>query len=177
MNTIHLKLPRNLGKLLVFNLKDRNYLAYKLGQYGIYLERIRNIETVKDSLCPKLVVVRYSNNSEIYEFIKDSGLQVQRVFKSAVFPKDKVRNKGLFYSTANNLLALVKGKTLRILSKERDLQEEFYKILLEVNEEKKFNCKFDFDIFDVLVEVKKYTTPKRIWIIIVTQGLDKVLEE
>jgi len=178
-----LKIPKLLGKLLVLNLQDDNYLAYKLGQFNIYLEKVKRIETVgssHESQIPKLVIIRYETNQDILQFLLKSGLQAERVFKSAAFPRKKkgIKSKAFFCASAMNLLTLLKGRTLRIKSKDRKLQQEFYDLCFKINKEKNLGCKFDYDLYEAYVEVKSYeNTPGKIWIVIITRGLDTLVPE
>jgi len=181
MNSI--KMPKLLGKLLVLNLQDEHYLAYKLGQFNIYLEKVKRIETVgssHESQIPRLVIIRYEANKDILAFLLKSGLQAERIFKSAVFPrgKGKIKSKAFFYATAVNLLTLLKGRTLRIKSKDPKLQQRFYDICLKINKEKNLGCKFDYDVYEAYVELRKYdNTPGRTWLIVTTRGLDRLVPE
>lgn len=163
---------------MISNLADEQYLAYQLGKQDIYLERIKSIKTSKDrKLTPRIAVIRYHRDSDITSFIKLSGIQALRIFKTAIFRKGRERKtKAFFYATANNLLALSKGLTLRIKSKVPELQKEFYDICVKVEKEKDFGTKFDYDNYDVKVEIKEYKEQERTWILVTTEGLSKFLE-
>jgi len=119
-------------------------------------------------------------------FLDGTALQVQRIFKHAVF-KNRERTKAFFYAVAANLLGLVGGHVLRIKSKHPKLRKELYEIFVKVNKERAEAAKnegkevrsavFDFDHWDVCVELKKYIAGEKAYFIVTTEGLDKVVQD
>jgi len=78
------KLPPNMAKLLVYGVADENYLAYQLGRIGIYLVKALPIETTEDErLIPKIAIIRYNKNEDVYIFLKTTDIYSFRVFKYA----------------------------------------------------------------------------------------------
>lgn len=171
------KLPPNMGKLLVYGALDENYLAYELGKNGIYLDHVDRVETTNDErLIPKIAIVRYPRDLDMDNFITTTTLQVLRIFKHAVFTKT-VRTKAFFYSVANNLLGLAAGHVIRVKSNSMKLRDELYKIFETVNKEGKFNCAFDYDDYEVVVDLKVYIAGPKTYMIVTTSGLDDVVVE
>ena len=174
-------LPRNFGKLLVFNVLGDNELAFALGKMGIYLVSTVPIKTMSQKAegakAKQMIAnIRYDDNSMVEYFMKTSGIQSKRIFKYAGFT-NLVRTRALFYASALNLLNLCEGKIIRIKSKHRDLRDEFYKIALEVKKESKLNVEFDYDAYDVELEINRYKTPKKVYIILTTTGLSEVVKD
>jgi len=174
------KIPKRISKLLIPNLADVNNLSYQLGRQDIYLEKLKPIHTnnKNEHTIPKIAVVRYHRSKDITSFIEHSGIFALRIFKSGIFRQGRERKtKAFFYTLANNLLALSKGHTLRIKSKCPDLQKELYDICVAVEKEKAFGVTFDYDIYDVKVEIREYKEAKRTWIVVTTKGLSEFLED
>jgi hypothetical protein len=167
----------DLTKLLVF-CKDVNYLAYQLGKYDIYLDRIKTIQThVADSIMiPRVATVFFDRLKDVQVYLKYSPIRSHRIFKHAKYPTKKPRSRNLFYNSAKNLLSLAKGKTIRIKSQDRNFQKTFYEICLEMNQELGTNCIFDYDGYNILVDIKKYVEFDKqfTWIIILVEGLDEI---
>jgi len=121
-----------------------------------------------------MAVIRYNADKDIYCFLKNTDILSFRIFKHAIF-KTKARTKAFFYSVANNILGLAKGKVLRIKSKHQKLRKELYDIAVKVNEEGKFECSFDYDKYDLLLELKKFNTKDKTWFVVTTIGLDDIV--
>lgn len=169
------KLPGKLGKLLVYGVTDDNYLAFQLGKEGIYLARTTPIVTTDDPrLQPKIAVIRYENHEDVYSFLSKTDILSFRVFKVATF-KTKARTRAFFYTIANNILGLAKGKVIRIKSKHPKLRKELYDIAVIVNTEGNFGCSFDYDEYDVVLELRKFKEEGRTWFVITTIGLDEIV--
>jgi len=167
------RLPKRLAKLLVFSVDDHYELAYELGKHDIALQQYRVIKTNENvHLNPKMAVIRYNKDEDIRAFIEKSGIKAFRIFKKGRFRKAKF--KSFLYSTANNLLGLTKGGTIRIWSKDEKLQKKFYDVCLRVNAEQKFNVTFDYDKYDVSVQLRLYNEPDAVWVFVLTEGLDEI---
>lgn len=175
-------IPQKITKLLITNPSDEKYLAYRLGQHNLYLEAYRMLKTQKnDHSLSSIAMIKYDKKQDVIDFIKDFSLEdhanVSRIFKTGVFHSKKGLNpKAFLYTAATNLLALTSGKTIRIKSQSKELQKKFYEICLEVNANKSFGVKFDFDEYDAKIELRQYTELNgRIWIVILSD-LSKFLD-
>lgn len=169
-------MPRKLGKLLVYGVTDDNYLAFQLGKVGIYLARtIPIVTTDNPRLRPKVAIIRYDNHEDVYKFLKSTDIFSFRIFKVAVF-KTKARTRAFFYTIANNILGLAKGKVIRIKSRHPKLRKELYNISVIVNKEGNFGCSFDYDVYDVVLELRKFTDSEgKAWFVVTTTGLDEIV--
>ena len=174
-------LPKHFGKLLVFNVLETNELAFELGKLGMYLISTVPIKTMtqkKGYVRARQMIanIRYDDSSTVEQFVKTNRIQSKRIFKYAGFV-NLARTRALFYASALNLLNLCEGKIIRIKSKHTDLRDEFYKIALEVKKESKLNVEFDYDVYDVELEINRYKTPKKVYIILTTTGLSEVVRD
>jgi len=168
--------PKHFAKLLLFRISDPFQLCYSLGRHNILLLSLTEIKTSeRKQINPFVAVVKYYKDKDITKFIKSGDFEAMRIFKTAIFRNNKVRTKAFLYSSANNLLALLKGKTLRIDSKNPELSKQFYNICVEVNKEFSLGVSFDYDVFDCTASVREYKEKNKHWLIITTD-LDKVLE-
>jgi len=172
-------IPKKIAKLLISCPRDEKYIAYRLGQHNIYLEALRAIKTQKNEhSLVRIALIKYEDKGDINLLIQDFNLEpnsyVSRVFKTAIF-SSKLKTKAFLYTAAVNLLALASGKTLRIKSMNKDLQKQFYEICLDINANKGFGVKFDFDEYDAKVELREYKEEDRTWIVIISD-LSKFLD-
>jgi hypothetical protein len=171
-----LKIPDNYAKLLISGISDPYYLAYHLGKFNIYLQHFRLLETGSKATSPVFAVVRYEDEEDINGFITEFGLEakVRRVFKSGkYFTEDNVNmQRNFLWRTAENLLGLLHGKTLSIKCKDPAIRKRFFDVLEEANKKNQFGCKFDYDHYDVEVEIRPYTVKGNLWLIVTTSDTE-----
>jgi len=170
-----LKIPSNYAKLLISGVSDPYYLAYRLGKFNIYLQQFRLLETGSKANAPAFATVRYAKEEDLNNFMNELSLEakVRRVFKTGKYFREGNVNtqKNFLWRTAENLLGLLPRKTFRVICKDADLRKLFFNVLTEANEKNKFGCKFDYDNYDLEVELRPYKVKGRLWLF-VTCGAD-----
>jgi len=175
-----LEIPKNYGKLLISGVSDPYYLAYRLGKFNIYLQLFRRIETEPKPRVPVLVTVRYEKEEDLVAFIDELSKEahVRRVFKSGkYFRKDQVNmHKNFLFRVADNLLGLTKGKIIKIKCKDSELRKLFFEVLKEANQKGGFGCTFDYDQYDLEVELRSYNVKNHLWLVVLCDGLQKVVK-
>lgn len=168
-----MKEPKEVTKLLLFGIVNKNYLLYLLGKHNIYVETIREIDVDKEKLNnPFIAKIHFEKDSDITEFFKKEGIKGYRIFKSAKFKNKPAKPKALFGATAMNVLGLIKGQTLRIKSGNKEYRKWFYECCVEDNRKHKLGVKFDFDKYDVEIEIKEYKASDYTFIVILANGLE-----
>jgi len=134
------------------------------------------LETGSKANAPAFATVRYAKERDLDNFINELGLEakVRRVFKAGKYFRESNVNmqKNFLWRTAENLLGLLPGKTLRVMCKDADLRKLFFDVLTEANEKNKFGCTFDYDNYDLEVELRPYKVKGHLWLI-VTCNLQK----
>ncbi len=170
----------DVAKFLITNI-DHKMLLFKLPQYGLYLQSLVPIPVAYESNAPvfqirfgearhpHIATVRFpvgkdqeeneANHKRISNFIQDNPeLKAYRIFKHGLVYRDiKKRNViGLVCDTTKNMLTLFPGKTFRIDSKNKNLRDIFYKKAVEINEQDKLGCSFDYDEYDYTLEIRTY---------------------
>lgn len=175
-----MNIPKKVTKILLFGIMDKNYLMYLLGKHGIYAETIREIKVdmkLEKSLNnPFIAKVHFEKDSDITKFFKKEGIEGSRIFKSAKFKNKPSKPKALFGATAMNLLGLIKGHTVRVKSKNKEYQKWFYECCVADNQKHNFGVKFDFDKYDIEVNIKEYEAKDYTFIVILVHGLKELLE-
>jgi hypothetical protein len=170
-------LPKKLAKIYTTS-SHTNYLAWQFGMHEIYLERVKPLydqPMSSDTFSnPSISVVRCKNTRRLQMCLAliDKRLNAERVFKTAYYSgKKKEINKAFIYKVAKNFLHLTTGKTIRIFSKSSTLRDSFFKIFVEVNEEEKTKCKFDFDEYDVLLTIRVFKGKKKTIVVVTSSGI------
>jgi hypothetical protein len=173
-----LNLPKQITKFLSIS-DEPKYLRYVFGHFDIYIESITTLLSKEPHRAqfqrPALLVARFDSEQQIRLLLEkaDKRLQLRRVFKSMwTRAKNRDRIDGFIKNCAKNLLHLAEGKTLRIHAKDNlELQKHFYDVFVKTNEEEKTNCKFDFDVYDVLFWIKEYVDGDKVWLVTSVEGL------
>ena len=170
--------PKEVTKLLLFGIVNKNYLMYLLGKHNIYAETIREIKVDKENLNnPFIAKVHFEKDSDVTEFLAKEEIKGYRIFKSAKFKHSPTKPKALFGYTAMNILGLLKGHTIRIKSGNKDYRKWFYECCVEDNKKYKLGVNFDFETYDVEVEIKEYKASDYTFIVILAHGLKEILEK
>lgn len=159
---------KKVAKFLLY-AKNKNEIYYELGKRNIY---VCNAKFLKPTKSPKtehgiyMVKAVTDEPERISEFISKTDLKVIRIFKTALIRNKSKLPKGFLYSTSKNFCGMfggnkennTEGKTIRIYSKSTGLRDAFYKYMNEVTKEYNFNCRFDYDNYDLTFAVKKIKT-------------------
>lgn len=170
-----------LHKLLITGLKSQKLLAFKLGQFNIYLQtykplgfRVREHDTVVPYGTPYLAVVRTPFKGNVIRFIWEmKEFQALRIFKTATRMHKIEKMNGFACECITNALGLKSGKTFYISSMDKEMRDLFYRHALHINDEHNFGCKFDFDDYDYKFEIRKYIRPDgRISLVTIMSGED-----
>jgi len=172
-----MKKPKEVTKLLLFGIVDKNYLMYLLGTHNIYVETIREIQVDKEELNnPSIAKIHFEKDSDVTEFLEKEGIKGYRIFKSAKFKNKPTKPKALFGATAMNVLGLLRGHTIRIKSENKEYRKVFYDCCVADNKKYKLGVKFDFEIYDVEIDIKEYKASDYTFIVIIAHGLKELLE-
>jgi hypothetical protein len=175
-----MKKPKEVTKILLFGIVDKNYLMYLLGKHNIYAETIREIRVDKETLNnPFIVKIYFEKDSDVTEFFEKEGIKGYRVFKSAKFKtktSKPTKPKALFGATAMNILGLLRGHTIRIKSENKEYRKWFYECCVEDNKKHKMGVNFDFEMYDVEIDIKEYKASDYTFIVILAHGLKELLE-
>lgn len=176
-DSLNKRIPQSITKLLIVGVHNFNELAFELGKKNLYLQSMIPIEVSENVVMqPHIVTVRYFTREELNNFIDNSVYNVKRIFKHAIYTA-KVKEKALLYSSAKNLLHIINGRTLRIDSKDKNLRQYFYEIAQEVNKKEKTNVKFDFDEYDVKIDLQQHVAPNGVFIILTINNIDSIVAE
>ncbi len=161
----------DVAKLLVTNMNHK-MIMFKLPQYGLYVEKISPI-LVDHPRQPHIVSVRIRPNiifsgtsppvslpqQSVAKFIQECPeFRAYRIFKhgtnfSGIEKKNVI---GIICETTKNMLHLYPGKTFNISSKNKELRKLFYEKAVQINEEDKLGCLFDYDKYDYTLEIRAY---------------------
>lgn len=163
-----------IAKLLITNC-DYKMLFFKLPQYGLYLQSIAPIPLVHARTpmglgfhfqasssrprIPHVVVVRTQDKANVSKFIMgEKQFEASKIFKHGFyFPAlEKHYVIGFVCNTVKNMVHLCKGKTIRIVSKNRELRDIFYEKAVSINEEDSTECIFDYDEYDYVLDIRPY---------------------
>jgi hypothetical protein len=173
----NMKKPKKVTKLLLFGIADKNYLLYLLGKHNIYVEAIREINVDKERLNnPFITKIFFEKESDITKFFEKEGINGYRIFKSAKFKNKPTKPKALFGATAMNILGLLRGHTIRIKSENKEYRKWFYDCCVADNAKHKLGVRFDFEIYDVEIDIKEYKASDYTFIVILAHGLKEHLK-
>ena len=145
-------IPTNrVAKFLVY-ANNKNEIYYEFGRHNIYVDAVKLLKKLQDSDI-YIVKVIFDKDEYLDHFLSGSDLRYIRSFKTGLTRNGKIPLKfGL--TVSKNLCGLLKGQTIRVKSKDKVMQKNFYNMLSSVNDEFAFGCKFDFDAYDVTFDVK-----------------------
>lgn len=162
---------------MLFGVVDKNYLMYQLGKHNIYAETIReiNVDKIQNLNNPFIVKVHFEKDKDVTKFFEKEGIKGYRIFKSAKFKNKPSKPKALFGATAMNILGLLRGRTIRIKSENKEYRKWFYECCVEDNKKHNLGVKFDFEKYDVEVDIKEYKASDYTFIVILTHGLRELL--
>ncbi len=160
----------DVAKLLITNM-DFKLLLYTLPQYGLYVQALTPIPICYtdrtqefhirfgDTNLPYLVSVRSEDTSRVADFIREHPkFRAFRIFKHGMnFRGLEKRNMiGIACETTKNMLHLHSGKTFYITSENKKLRQIFYEKAVQINEEDKLGCSFDYDEYDYALDIRTY---------------------
>lgn len=166
---------QELYKILVTR-NAYGYLFYKLGQYGIYVESIKPVSETFPSgnsrfmittrnrgaeRKPHIVVVRAPDHKTICDFItNEKFFQAFKIFKHGNDFNDIGDSaRSLAANSVMNMMGLYPGKTFYIVEgnrRARPLVKLFYDMAVDLNEREGLGCKFDYDNYDLVLELRAY---------------------
>lgn len=162
-----------IHKLLITGVKSKKYLAFRLGQFDIYLQDYTPIirsSTEKDAPAywntPYIAIVRTPCRLNVSAFIKEMReFRVYKIFKWGPYLTD-IRYFGFIDTCMMNAMGLRQGSTFYIDapnnkgdSSNLKFKKLFYERAVKLNEEHNFGCKFDYDEYDYKFEVRTYRKP------------------
>lgn len=151
---------------------------YLLGKHDIYAETIREIKVDKENFNnPFIVKVHFAKDKDVTKFFEKEGIKGYRIFKSAKFKNKPSKPKALFGATAMNILGLLRERTIRIKSENKEYRKWFYECCVEDNKKHNLGVKFDFEKYDVEIDIKEYKATDYTFIVILTHGLRELLED
>lgn len=154
--------PTKKATAMLIYSNDPNEIYFECGKAGLYVHKMRMMVEYPSKINPYYVIVKTDNEKNLTKFIEKTDLQAIRLFKTCVHSKKYKKPPTKFvYSTSRNLVGLLNGKTIRVRSTDKDLQDLFYKVLTEINKEFSYGCKFDFDKFDVTFVIKEIKTKNK----------------
>ncbi len=162
----------DVAKLLVTSMNYKLLLFY-LPQYGLYVEKISPIPVVYPKTPhglgyhlqtgnpkqPHIVSVRSEDMSRVADFIQEHPeFRAHRIFKHGMSFRglEKEDVIGIICEATKNMLHLYSGKTFYITSKSKRLRDMFYEKAVQINEEDKLGCSFDYDEYDYTLEIRAY---------------------
>jgi len=152
---------KKVAKFLIYS-NNQNEIYYELGRYGLYVHKIKMLTEVSDKHNPYAVMAITDNDKNIERFIQGTDLKAIRLFKTVMFSGKYNKPPTKFvYTACRNLVGLLHGKTIRVESNDKDIQDIFYKVCVEINDEFNFGCKFDFDVYDVAFVIKSIKISKK----------------
>lgn len=159
-----------ISKLLVTRMGSYKVFIFMAGTHGVYIQSLRQAtkflespQGVKyhfgESKDPHIVVVRSEYVEYVHEFLqRHPEFGAMKIFKHGLDFKtlevDAV--KGFASNNVNNMMGLRPGATFRIKSDSKILRDLFYQKALEHNAEHEFGCKFDYDEYDYVLEIRAY---------------------
>jgi len=153
-----------MAKFLIYS-NDVNEIYYELGKRELFVNKIKMLTELSDKKNPFAVMVITDKEKNLTKFIQDTDLRAIRLFKTCIYKKKFKKPPTKFvYTTCRNLVGLLHGKTVRVESNDKDLQDMFYKVMVEINDEFNFGCKFDFDKYDVAFVIKTIKMKKRVFL-------------
>ncbi len=158
-------------KLLITGITNYKMLAFKLGQFDIYLQNLEPIQSIgrarvgntwymkTQKRSPYIATVRTPFKGNVDAFIAEmKEFRTYRIFKSALWSKPK-KHTTFTGRVLMNALGLRAGKTFYITSEDKKLRTFFYEMAVVLNKEHDFGCTFDYDVYDYKLEIKKYNKP------------------
>ena len=162
-----IELPEKITKFLVYCL-DPRVTAWKVGQFGIYQESHRPINTIANLKedAPSIIKVRYTFDDDVTGFLHITDLRIYRIFKTVQYRDNETPPLGFYYHTAKNLLGLYAGTKgenacFRISSDSKIVRDKFYEIAMKINTENSYNHTFDYDKYDVDFTLKVFKDGNR----------------
>ena len=144
------------------------YIVYLFGRWDVFLM----------DLCPirpniAIASVLYNNQRSLdtlrCEISKyEPHIEVRQIFKTyraRTYSEKRVR--AFLGTLAANLLGLMHGKTIciRTLDGNHELRNLAYRIFTEVNGEEKYGCQFNYDTYDLRLDLKEYADDSSYWLI------------
>ena len=152
-----------VSKILVTANANPNYIAFKLGQMGIYAQDFKPIITDPhknaDDL-PMVVETRSKEKADTQKFVlQETQFKAYKIFKHGEKFYELEDAVGLAANTMKNILnRFDEPKTFYIDSDSRGLRDLFYNIAVRINDEDNRGHKFDFETYDYRLIIKKYDT-------------------
>jgi hypothetical protein len=163
MNLSDIEKNWEVSKILVTENAQLNYLAYKLGAWGIYVSKMKPIVTdIKRSAyqLPMLVEVRSKEKVDVQAFILgERQFKAYRVFKHGEDFYKMEDCIGLIANTMKSMLHHFKEPTIFYIDcKSVGLRKAFYEMGERINMEDQTGHIFDFETYDYKLIIKKYDT-------------------
>lgn len=162
-------------KLLICEDTDRRYLAFALGQYGIYLESFSRMEIKGGHYNmhnPSIATIRYCKYDCVLDFIMhEKQFKSSIIFKHGKYFMDLETDAiGLANNVMLNAMGLRPGSIFYIHSNDKEAQDLFYHTAVKINEQSKLECKFDCDCYNYKITIKRYnkTNGKFVLVVIMT---------
>jgi len=150
-----------VSKFLIYGSSNNtNIIFYEFGRYDIYVEKLRELKKLNNKESMYLAKVVTDSPYMIHEFLVNTDLKVIRSFKIGTMTKKGTVPMKFLMTTVKNLCGLLHGKVIRVKSDDKDVRDAFYDALKLVNNEFRYNCKFDYDIYDYTFAAKIIKTDK-----------------
>lgn len=158
-----------LAKLLITDMNSYKMFLFKAPMYQLYVQSLRPANKFigtqgikyhfRDPKDPHVVVVRTENMDFVHNFIQEQPqFKAMKIFKHGIYFRslDEDVVKGFASESVMNMMGLRPGATFRIKSSNKPLRDLFYQKALQHNEEHGFGCKFDYDKYDYVLEIRAY---------------------
>ncbi len=149
-----------IHKLLITGVKNKNMLAFKLGQFDIYLQSLEVLIPDTDGeswwKTPVVAVVRTPNRNNVYAFIKEmTEFKAYKIFKHGVnMPRERLR--GFACNNVMNMMGLRPDSMFYIKCEDVEIRNLFYTESIRLADQHEFDCDFDFDDYDYALEIRVY---------------------
>jgi len=152
---------KKVAKFIIYS-NNPNEVYYELGKKELYVHKIKMLTEASDKKNPYAVMVVTDKEKNIEKFIQQTDLRAMRLFKTCIFSGKYNKPPTKFvYTACRNLLGLLHGKTINVKCNDKDLQDMFYKVMVEINDEFNYGCKFDYDDYDVTFVIKPIKMKKK----------------
>jgi len=162
-----------IHKLLITGDRSQSYLAFRLGQFDIYLqayEPIIRVSTDKNAPgfwnTPYIAVVRTPCRLNINAFVKEmKEFKAYKIFKWGPYLRDDMYI-AFVHNCVKNAMGIRQGSTFYIdapnnkgESHNLRFKKIFYEQAVFMNKDCSFGCKFDYDEYDYKFEIRTYRKP------------------
>lgn len=144
------------------------YLIYLFGRWDIFLV---DLHPIRSNIAIATVLYRDQRKldalrHEINQY--DPRVEVRQIFKTyraKTYSKKRVR--AFLGILAANLLGLMHGKTIciRTLDGNHELRSLAYATFTEINKGEQYGCQFDYDVYDLRLDLKEYANDSSYWLI------------